>query len=246
VTQKQKNILKGGLPNSDNIFSLLAMKKELFFMIFVNLIVQLGITYYIMMNNNVFNKDKDGVLLQEKSGLAIGGGDGGGGSKSPNTGGGSGTTTPRSTTGQAFDKAFAEARKQAGGAAGIFEWNGKKYGTALKGETVPKDRVEVGKKEEYPTFKSDSSLEKLRQEDDDRQKAIAEAQKKEMEAKTTKPLSSLIFKNQTESKGNTTKELISMYDEERVMAAENRYNAAKNNMPKKKYGGNLAMLKYMK
>jgi hypothetical protein len=53
--KKQKNILKGGLPNSDNIFSLLAMKKELFFMIFVNLIVQLGITYYIMMNNNLFN-----------------------------------------------------------------------------------------------------------------------------------------------------------------------------------------------
>jgi hypothetical protein len=156
------------------------------------------------------------------------------------------STKPRSTTGQAFDKAFAEARKQAGGAAGIFEWNGKKYGTALKGETVPKDRVEVGKKEEYPTFKSDPSLEKFRQDDDNRQIAIAEAQKKEMEAKTTKPLSSLVFKPQNELKGNTTKELISMYDEEKAMDAENRYNAAKNNMPKKKYGGKLAMLKYMK
>jgi FtsH-binding integral membrane protein len=58
--KKQRNILKGGLPNSDDIFSLLAMKKQLFFMIFVNLIIQLGITYYIMMNNNIFNKDKDG------------------------------------------------------------------------------------------------------------------------------------------------------------------------------------------
>jgi FtsH-binding integral membrane protein len=65
--KKQKNILKGGLPNSDNIFTLLSMKKELFFMIFVNLIVQLGITYYIMMNNNLFNKDKDGKEDKNKN-----------------------------------------------------------------------------------------------------------------------------------------------------------------------------------
>jgi FtsH-binding integral membrane protein len=43
------------------------MKKELFFMIFVNLIVQLGITYYIMMNNNLFNKDKDGKEDKNKN-----------------------------------------------------------------------------------------------------------------------------------------------------------------------------------
>ena len=58
--RKTKNITKGGLPNSDNIFTLLNMKKQLFFMIFVNLIVQLGITYYIMMKNNLFEKDKEG------------------------------------------------------------------------------------------------------------------------------------------------------------------------------------------
>jgi len=190
-----------------------------------------------------FNKDKDGVLLQEKSGLAIGGGDGGGGSKSPNTGGRSGTTTPRSTTGQSFDKAFAEARKQAGGAAGIFEWNGKKYGTALKGETVPKDRVEVGKTttplmgdEEY---KKDPRLATLRQQDDDRQLlARAEAQKKEMmefkptEVLPTKPLSSLVFKTT-----NRRDEQAALYNIE-----------ADNKLPlkKKRYGGNLAILKYMK
>jgi len=184
--------------------------------------------------------EKEGVL---KSGLAIGGGDGGGGSKSPNTGGGSGTTTPRSTTGQSFDKAFAEARKQAGGAAGIFEWNGKKYGTALKGETVPKDRVEVGKTttplmgdEEY---KKDPRLATLRQQDDDRQLlARAEAQKKEMmefkptEVLPTKPLSSLVFKTT-----NRRDEQAALYNIE-----------ADNKLPlkKKRYGGNLAMLKYMK
>jgi hypothetical protein len=155
----------------------------------------------------------------------------------------SGTTTPRSTTGQSFDKAFAEARKQAGGAAGIFEWNGKKYGTALKGETVPKDRVEVGKTttplmgdEEY---KKDPRLATLRQQDDDRQLlARAEAQKKEMmefkptEVLPTKPLSSLVFKTT-----NRRDEQAALYNIE-----------ADNKLPlkKKRYGGNLAMLKYMK
>jgi hypothetical protein len=194
-----------------------------------------------------FNKDKDGVLLQEKSGLAIGGGDGGGGSKSPNTGGGSGTTTPRSKTGQAFDKAFAEARKQAGGAAGIFEWNGKKYGTALKGETVPKDRVEIGKTttslmgdEEY---KKDPRLATLRQQDDDRQRA--EAQKKEMMEFEptevlpfrTKPLSSLVFKT-APLNPNTNSRV------EPVSYTNIETNSKK--LKKKRYGGNLAMLKYMK
>ena len=155
----------------------------------------------------------------------------------------SGITTPRSTTGQSFDKAFAEARKQAGGAAGIFEWNGKKYGTALKGETVPKDRVEVGKTttplmgdEEY---KKDPRLATLRQQDDDRQLlARAEAQKKEMmefkptEVLPTKPLSSLVFKTT-----NRRDEQAALYNIE-----------ADNKLPlkKKRYGGNLAMLKYMK
>ena len=155
----------------------------------------------------------------------------------------SGTTTPRSKTGQAFDKAFAEARKQAGGAAGIFEWNGKKYGTALKGETVLKDRVEVGKTttplmgdEEY---KKDPRLATLRQQDDDRQLlARAEAQKKEMmefeptERIPTKPLSSLVFKTT-----NRRDEQAALYNIE-----------ADNKLPlkKKRYGGNLSMLKYMK
>jgi hypothetical protein len=162
----------------------------------------------------------------------------------------SGTTTPRSKTGQAFDKAFAEARKQAGGAAGIFEWNGKKYGTALKGETVPKDRVEVGKTttplmgdEEY---KKDPRLATLRQQDDDRQLlARAEAQKKEMMEFEptevlpfrTKPLSSLVFKTAPlNPKTNSRVEPVSYTNIET--------NSKK--LKKKSYGGNLAMLKYMK
>jgi hypothetical protein len=159
----------------------------------------------------------------------------------------SGTTTPRSKTRQAFDKAFAEARKQAGGAAGIFEWNGKKYGTALKGETVPKDRVEVGKTttplmgdEEY---KKDPRLATLRQQDDDRQRA--EAQKKEMMEFEptevlpfrTKPLSSLVFKTAPlNPKTNSRVEPVSYSNIET--------NSKK--LKKKSYGGNLAMLKYMK
>jgi hypothetical protein len=146
------------------------------------------------------------------------------------------TTTPRSATGQSFDKAFAEARKQASGAGGIFEWNGKKYGTALKGETVPKNRVEVGKKEEYPTFESDPSLATLRQQDDDKQLlARAKAQMMEFEPTEvlpTKPLSSLVFKTT-----NRRDEQAALYNIE-----------ADNKLPlkKKRYGGNLAMLKYMK
>jgi hypothetical protein len=223
-----------------------------------------------------FNEDKDGELLpqkikpqerkvtgggytpidktkkdnevknQEKSGLAIGGGDGGGGSKSPNTGGGSGssnnqktitgsgTTTPRSKTGQAFDKAFAEARKQAGGAGGIFEWNGKKYGTALEGETVPKNRVEVGKtttpvtiKNDYPTTKTDPTLEMAMEQDSIRQQMA------------TKPLSSLVFK--PTSKAVDVRNVMDEQDALRSIRADNKLP-----LKKKKYGGNLAMLKYMK
>jgi hypothetical protein len=177
-------------------------------------------------------KDNE-VKKQEENGLAIGGGDGGGGSKSPTTGG-SRTTTPRSKTGQAFDKAFAEARKQAGGAAGIFEWNGKKYGTALKGETVPKDRVEVGKtttpvtiKNDYPTTKTDPTLEMAMEQDSIRQQMA------------TKPLSSLVFK--PTSKAVDVRNVMDEQDALRSIRADNKLP-----LKKKRYGGNLAMLKYMK
>lgn len=191
--------------------------------------------------------EKEGVLLKNKVGLGDGppiGLDNNNQNKGNNQGSNkSGNTTPRSTTGQSFDKAFAEARKQAGGAGGIFEWNGKKYGTALKGETVPKDRVEVGKTttplrgDEY--YKKNSELATLRQQDDDRQLlARAEAQKKEMmefkptEVLPTKPLSSLVFKTT-----NRRDEQAALYNIE-----------ADNKLPlkKKRYGGNLSMLKYMK
>jgi len=51
--------MKGGLSKQLDIFNLLNMKKELFIMIFLNLIVQLVITYYIMMNFNLFTKEKN-------------------------------------------------------------------------------------------------------------------------------------------------------------------------------------------
>jgi hypothetical protein len=146
----------------------------------------------------------------------------------------SGTTTPRSKTGQAFDKAFAEARKQAGGAGGIFEWNGKKYGTALKGETVPKDRVEVGKtttpvtiKNDYPTTKTDPTLEMAMEQDSIRQQMA------------TKPLSSLVFK--PTSKAVDVRNVMDEQDALRSIRADNKLP-----LKKKRYGGNLAMLKYMK
>jgi hypothetical protein len=200
-------------------------------------------------------KDNE-VKKQEKSGLAIGGGDGGGGSKSPNNGGGSGdgnnqktttggtgsnksttgggTTTPRSKTGQAFDKAFAEARKQAGGAGGIFEFNNKKYGTALEGETVPKNRVEVGKtttpvtiKNDYPTTKTDPTLEMAMEQDSIRQQMA------------TKPLSSIVFK--PTSKAVDVRNVMDEQDALRSIRVDNKLP-----LKKKRYGGNLAMLKYMK
>jgi hypothetical protein len=185
---------------------------------------------------------------QEKSGLAIGGGDskrndssGTGSGGKTTTGGGTGTK-PRSATGQAFDKAFAEARKQAGGAGGIFEWNGKKYGTALKGETVPKNRVEVGKttapvtiKNDYPTAKTDPTLEIAMQQDSIRQQMATKPL-------PTKPLSSLVFK--TTAKAAETQKMRNTMDEQNAL----RSIIADNRMPlkKKSYGGNLAMLKYMK
>lgn len=161
-----------------------------------------------------------------------------------NTGGGGtgGGTKPRSATGQAFDKAFAEARKQAGGAGGIFEWNGKKYGTALVGETVPKNRVEVGKtttpvtiKNEYPTAESDPTLEIAMQEDSIRQQMATKPL-------PTKPLSELVFK--TTAKAAESQKIRNSMDEQnalRSIIADNRTP-----LKKKRYGGNLAMLKYMK
>ena len=156
--------------------------------------------------------------------------------------GSGGTTKPRSATGQAFDKAFAEARKQAGGAGGIFEFNNKKYGTALEGETVPKDRVEVGKtttpvtiKNDYPTAKTDPTLEIAMQQDSIRQQMATKPL-------PTKPLSSLVFK--TTAKAAETQKIRNTMDEQNAL----RSIIADNRMPlkKKSYGGNLAMLKYMK
>ena len=47
-----------------------------------------------------------------------------------------------SATGSTFKEAFADARAQARkGGPKTFEWNGKKYGTALKGETTAKPRA---------------------------------------------------------------------------------------------------------
>lgn len=157
------------------------------------------------------------------------------------TGGGTGTK-PRSATGQAFDKAFAEARKQAGGAGGIFEFNNKKYGTALEGETVPKNRVEVGKtttpvtiKNDYPTAKTDPTLEIAMEQDSIRQQMATKPL-------PTKPLSSLVFK--TTAKAAESQKIRNSMDEQNAL----RSIIADNRMPlkKKRYGGNLAMLKYMK
>jgi len=191
-----------------------------------------------------FNKDKGVKLTKDNVGLGdgppIGLGDK---TNTRDSGKSSGTgTTPRSATGQAFDKAFAEARKQAGGAAGIFEWNGKKYGTALRGETVPKDRVEVGKtttpvtiKNDYPTAKTDPTLEIAMQQDSIRQQMATKPL-------PTKPLSSLVFK--TTAKAAETQKIRNTMDEQNAL----RSIIADNRMPlkKKSYGGNLAMLKYMK
>ena len=157
------------------------------------------------------------------------------------TGGGTGTK-PRSATGQAFDKAFAEARKQAGGAGGIFEFNNKKHGTALEGETVPKNRVEVGKtttpvtiKNDYPTAKTDPTLEIAMEQDSIRQQMATKPL-------PTKPLSSLVFK--TTAKAAESQKIRNTMDEQNAL----RSIIADNRMPlkKKRYGGNLAMLKYMK
>ena len=50
-------IMKGGLSKPLDILALLNMKKELFIMIFLNLIIQVTITFYVMMNFNLFRQD---------------------------------------------------------------------------------------------------------------------------------------------------------------------------------------------
>ena len=45
--------------NISNLFNLITSKKELFIMIFANLIVQIGITYYVMEKTNIGPNNKD-------------------------------------------------------------------------------------------------------------------------------------------------------------------------------------------
>jgi len=52
-----------------------------------------------------------------------------------------------SASGSTFKEAFADARKEAlKGGSKTFEWNGKKYGTALKGETTAKPQASSASK----------------------------------------------------------------------------------------------------
>ena len=94
-------------------------------------------------------------------------------------------------------------------------------------------------------YKKNSELATLRQQDDDRQLlARAEAQKKEMmefeptEALPTKPLSSLVFKT---SPATIVNKIIDEQASLKSIRADNKLP-----LKKKRYGGNLAMLKYMK
>jgi len=66
-----------------------------------------------------------------------------------------------SATGATFKEAFADARKEG---QKTFEWNGKKYGTKLKGEDEPKQ----GKVREDPTIEAGT-----------RQKSVPKEEKKE-------------------------------------------------------------------
>jgi len=52
-------IMKGGLSKPLDILALLNMKKELFIMIFLNLLIQVTITYYVMMNVNLFQQNNN-------------------------------------------------------------------------------------------------------------------------------------------------------------------------------------------
>ena len=102
-------------------------------------------------------------------------------------------------------------------------------------------------------YKKNPSLATLRQQDDDKQLlARAEAQKKEMmefkptEVLPTKPLSSLVFKTSPTVTANNLKR--DKLDESDALYSIKGDNLLRNKLPlkKKKYGGNLAMLKYMK
>lgn len=102
-------------------------------------------------------------------------------------------------------------------------------------------------------YKKDPRLAILRQQDDDRQLlARAEAQKKEMmefkptEVLPTKPLSSLVFKTSPTVTANNLKR--DELDEQSALYSIKGDNLIRNKLPlkKKSYGGNLAMLKYMK
>jgi hypothetical protein len=102
-------------------------------------------------------------------------------------------------------------------------------------------------------YKKDPRLATLRQQDDDRQLlARAEAQKKEMmefkptEVLPTKPLSSLVFKTSPTVTANNLKR--DELDEQSALYSIKGDNLIRNKLPlkKKRYGGNLAMLKYMK
>ena len=56
--------------------------------------------------------------------------------------------TPAATSD--FGKAFADARKKAGGPNGTFTWNGKQYNTAVKGETPGKPAAKPAAAPEAP------------------------------------------------------------------------------------------------
>lgn len=69
-----------------------------------------------------------------------------------------------SATGATFKEAFADARKEG---KKIFEWNGKKYNTKLKGEDEPKqgkykasDTIEAGKREKSAPKEEEKKEEK--------------------------------------------------------------------------------------
>ena len=106
--------------------------------------------------------------------------------------------------------------------------------------------LQISNIKDFEEYKKDPRLATLRQQDDDRQLlARAEAQKKEMMEFEptevlpfrTKPLSSLVFKTAPlNPKTNSRVEPVSYTNIET--------NSKK--LKKKSYGGNLAMLKYMK
>lgn len=139
--------------------------------------------------------------------------------------------------------------KGSGTGSGRKTTTGGGTGTTPRSTTVPKTTAPLMGDEYY---KKDPRLATLRQQDDDRQLlARAEAQKKEMKEfkptesldvlpVPTKPLSSLMFKTSTlNPKTNSRVEPVS-YDTIDIVDTKSK------KLRKKSYGGNLAMLKYMK